>query len=98
MPDFIKRRKIKSLVSEYNIRTMLRNQAYDLTTPQPEIVYDSRDQVGESLDRTIEFLEKNLSMMEYDDYQTIIDENKAKRQAKAERLAAEEEQRKLISL
>lgn len=97
MPDFIKRRKIKSLVSEYNVRTRLRNQAYDLTSPQPEIIFTASDQAGDSLDRTIDFLEKNISMMALDNYETIIQENKAKRQAKAERLKAEEHT-KLITL
>lgn len=91
MPDFMKRRKIKSLVSEYNIRTRLRNEAYDLTTPQPEIIFTASDQAGESLDRTIEFLQKNISMMSLDNYSSIIEENKAKRQAKKERQLEERE-------
>jgi hypothetical protein len=89
MPDFLKRRKIKSLVSEYNDRIRLRNRAYDLTTPTPEIVYTAGEQTGESLDRTIKFLQTNISMMTYDEYETIIDQNKAQRQARAERLALE---------
>lgn len=86
-PNFIKRRQVRGLLAEYNMRVSLRNSAYPHATPTPAVVDELDYQNSASLDRTTDWLMDNIRMFDSPEtYQKKIVEQKLHEERQAELL------------